>query len=168
LFGSFEALVKANLALELVDGVTTDKLERARGQASVSITESRSIGIEPVLAVSYYEYGQSLANESSLDNAIVYYKYADLIAGALRFTTPYGVQSSRYVGVPDKNPVVVWDFGPTRYLGFFILFAVIGGLAGLGIGILLAGVINPRNPKQSVFQKETNPQSIEDYYKKQK
>jgi len=72
------------------------------------------------------------------------------------------------VGVPDKNPVVVWDFGPTRYLGFFILFAVIGGLAGLGIGILLAGVINPRNPKQSVFQKETNPQSIEDYYKKQK
>jgi uncharacterized protein len=168
LFGSFEALVKANLALELVDGVTAEKVERARGQASVSITESRSIGIEPVLAVSYYEYGQSLANESSLDTAIVYYKYADLIAGALRFTTPYGVQSSRYVGVPEKNPVVTWDFGPTRYLGFFILFAVIGGIAGIGVGILVAGLFNPRKPKETIFQKDSAPQSIEDYYKKQK
>ncbi len=168
LFGSFEALVKANLALELVDGVTADKVERARGQASVSITESRSIGIEPVLAVSYYEYGQSLANESSLDTAIVYYKDADLIAGALRFTTPYGVQSSRYVGIPEQKAIVSWDFAPTRYLGFFILFALIGGLAGLGVGILLGGLLTPKKPKQPVFQKDTVPQSIEDYYKKQK
>jgi uncharacterized protein len=168
LFGSFEALVKANLALEIVDGVTTDKVERARGQASVSITESRTIGIEPVLAVSYYEYGQSLANESSLDTAIVYYKYADLIAGALRFTTPYGVESSRYVGAPDKNPVVSWSFGPTRYIGLFVLFALIGGIAGLGFGILLAGLLRPKKQKEQFFPKETVPRSIEDYYKKQK
>ena len=42
LFGSFESLVKANLALELVDGVTKDKVERARERASASITESRN------------------------------------------------------------------------------------------------------------------------------
>jgi uncharacterized protein len=168
LFGSFEALVKANLALELVDGVTTDKVERARGQASASITESRTIGIEPVLAVSYYEYGQSLANESSLDTAIVYYRYADLIAGALRFTTPYGVESSRYVGVPEKNPIISWDFGPTRYIGFFLLFALIGGIAGLGFGILLAGLFGPKNKKEQMFSKDTVPRSIEDYNKKQK
>jgi len=168
LFGSFEALVKANLALELVDGVTDDKIERARGQASVSITESRTIGIEPVLAVSYYEYGQSLANESSLDTAIVYYKYADLIAGALRFTVPYGVESSRYVGVPDKNPVVSWNFGPTRYIWLFILFALIGGIAGLGFGILLGGLFGPKKQKEQLFPKDTVPRSIEDYYKKQK
>ncbi|MFA5102162.1 MAG: S16 family serine protease [Candidatus Thermoplasmatota archaeon] len=168
LFGSFESLVKANLALELVDGVTTEKVERARGQASASITESRSLGIEPVLAVSYYEYGQSLANESSLDSAIVYYKYADLIAGALRFTAPYGVQSSRYVGIPDTNPIVAWSVGPSRYLGFFILFALIGGLAGLGCGILLAGLLSPKKQKDQFFQTETIPRSIEDYYKKQK
>ncbi len=168
LFGSFEALVKANLALELVDGVTTDKIERAREQASISITESRTVGIEPVLAVSYYEYGQSLANESSLDAAIVYYKYADLISGALRFTTPYGVQSSRYVGVPDKNPVISWYYGPMRYMGFFILFAVIGGIAGLGFGILLAGLFGPKKQKEPFFPKDTIPRSIEDYNKKQK
>jgi uncharacterized protein len=168
LFGSFESLVKANLALELVDGATTEKVERARGQASASITESRTLGIEPVLAVSYYEFGQSLANESSLDTAIVYYKYADLIAGALRFTAPYGVQSSRYVGVPDKNPVVSWYFGPTRYIGLFILFALIGGIAGLGFGILIAGLFGQKKQKEQFFPKESVPRSIEDYYKKQK
>lgn len=168
LFGSFEALVKANLALELVDGVTVDKVERARGQASASITESRTIGIEPVLAVSYYEYGQSLANESSLETAIVYYKYADFIAGALRFTAPYGTESSRYVGVPETNPVVTWSYGPTRYLGLFILFTLIGGIAGLGFGILIAGLINPKKPKEQLLAKDTVPRSIEDYYKKQK
>jgi uncharacterized protein len=168
LFGSFESLVKANLALELVDGVTNDKLERARERASASITEIRNIGIEPVLAVSYYEYGQSLANESSIDTAIVYYKYADLIAGALRYTTPYGVQSSRYVGIPDIKPVVTWSFGPSRYIGLFVLFAIIGGIAGFGFGLLVSGLFGQKKQKEQFFKKGTIPRSIEDYYKKQK
>lgn len=168
LFGAFEALVKANLALELVDGVTTEKVERAREQASASISESRNIGIEPVLAVSYYEYGQSLANESSFNNAIIYYKYADLIAGALRFTTPYGVGSSRYVGIPDKNVIVPWDIGPSRYLGLFILFALIGGIAGVGFGLLLSGLFGEKKQKEQFSLKSSTPRSIEDYYKKQK
>jgi uncharacterized protein len=168
LFGSFESLVKANLALELVDGVTNEKVERARERASASITESRNLGIEPVLAVSYYEYGQSLANESSLDTAIVYYKDADLIAGALRFTTPYGVLSSRYVGIPDKKPVISWNFGPSRYIGFFVLFALIGGFAGLGFGLLIAGLFGQKRQKEQFFTKSSTPRSIEDYYKKQK
>jgi uncharacterized protein len=168
LFGSFESLVKANLALELVDGATNEKVERAREQASASITQSRNIGIEPVLAVSYYEYGQSLANESSLDTATVYYKYADLIAGALRFTTPYGVQSSRYVGIPDTSPVISWTVGPSRYMGLFILFALIGGIAGVGFGFLIAGFFGQKKQKEQFFTKDSIPRSIEDYYKKQK
>ncbi len=168
LFGAFEALVKANLALELVDGVTTEKVERAREQASISISESRSIGIEPVLAVSYYEYGQSLANESSFNNAIVYYKYANLISGALRFTTPYGVESSRYVGIPDKKIIVPWDSGPGRYLGLFILFALIGGIAGIGFGFLFSGLFGEKKQKEQFSLKSSTPRSIEDYYKKQK
>jgi uncharacterized protein len=168
LFGSFESLVKANLALELVEGVTDDKVERARGRARASITESRNLGIEPVLAVSYYEYGQSLANESSLDAAIVYYKDADLIAGALRFTAPYGEQSSRYIGVPEENSVITWNFGPYRYLGFFILFMLIGGIAGLGLGLLIAELFGKKRQKEQFFSKTSTPRSIEDYYKKQK
>jgi uncharacterized protein len=168
LFGSFESLVKANLALELVEGVTNDKVERARERASASITESRNLGIEPVLAVSYYEYGQSLANESSLDTAIVYYKNADLIAGALRFTTPYGEESSRYIGIPENKPVISFNFGPYRYLGFFILFTLIGGIAGLGLGLLIAELFGKKKQKEQFFSTVSTPQSIEDYYKKQK
>ena len=158
--------MKANLALELVEGVTDEKVERARERASASITESRNQGIEPVLSVSYYEYGQSLVNESSLDTAIVYYKDADMIAGALRFTSPYGVQSSRYVGVPEENPLS-WNYGPFRYIGFFILFALIGGIGGLGLGFLIAGLF-PRKQKEQFFSDTYTPRSIEDYYKKNK
>jgi len=168
LFGADESLVKANLALELVDGVTSEKVERARERASASITASRNQGIEPILAVSYYEYGQSLANESSLDTAVVYYKDADLIAGALRFTTPYGVQSSRYVGIPVNNPIISWNYGPYRYIGFFILFALIGGIGGLGLGLLIAVLFGQKKPKEQFFSKNSTPRSIEDYYKKQK
>jgi uncharacterized protein len=166
LFGAFESLVKANLALELVDGVTAEKVERARERASASITESRNLGIEPVLAVSYYEYGQSLANESSLDTAIVYYKDADLIAGALRFTAPYGVRSSRYVGIPEHQIVLSWSYGPSQYLGFFLFFAIIGGIGGLGLGILIGGLIGQQKQKEQVLLGSSIPRSIEDYYKK--
>ena len=58
LFEALEALSKGNLALELVDATTTEKiqskLERANESASTSISESRLRGIEPLLAVSYY------------------------------------------------------------------------------------------------------------------
>jgi predicted S18 family serine protease len=167
-FSAAALFVKANLALELVEGVTDDKVERARGRASASITKSRNLGIEPVLAVSYYEYGQSLANESSLDSAIVYYKDADLIAGALRFTATYGEQSSRYIGVPEKTSVISWNFGPYRYLGYFILFTLIGGMAGVGLGFLIAELFSKKKQKKLFFSKTSTPRSIEDYYKKQK
>jgi uncharacterized protein len=168
LFGAFESLVKANLALELVDGVTAEKVERARERASASITESRNLGIEPVLAVSYYEYGQSLANESSLDTAIVYYKDADLIAGALRFTAPYGVRSSRYVGIPEHQTISSWSYGPSQYIGFFIFFALIGGIGGLGLGLLVNGLFGHKKQQDQGFSSSSMPRSIEDYYKKNK
>jgi len=166
LFGAFESLARANLALEIVDGVTDDKVERARERASASITKSRNVGIEPVLAVSYYEYGQSLVNESSLETAMVYYKDSDLIAGALRFTSPYGVQSSRYLGIPE-NTFLPWSYHLFSSVGFFIFFALIGGIAGLGIGLLIGGLF-PRKPKEQQYSGTSLPRSIEDYYKKNK
>jgi len=166
LFGAYESLVRANLALELVDGVTDEKVERARQRASISITDSRNRGIEPVLAVSYYEYAQSLANESSLDTAIMYYKDSDMIAGALRFTSPYGVQSSRYIGIPEIS-TPSWFFSPSRYLWLFIFFAIIGGIGGVGLGIFIAALFY-KKPQQEIAPESTVPRSIEDYYKKQK
>ncbi len=164
LFETLESLVKANLALELVDGITDDKIERARESASASISESRDQGIEPILAVSYYEYAQSLAEVSSYDSAIVYYKYSDLIAGTLGFTSTCKIQSSRYVGIPEIDKSI---FEPAifRYSNYFIIFTIIGGIGGLGLGILIGSA----SSKKSEIKKEyRHPRNIDDYYKKQK
>ena len=166
LFEALEALLKANLALELIDGTTNDKIERAQESASNSISESRKQGIEPVLAVSYYEYAQTLKNESSLDSALVYYKYSDLIAGALTFTTAPNSRSSRYVGIPEiktPTPQHILLIYPT-YLT--ILLIILGGIAGLGLGLIICG-ISSKHKEKKYFYKKWMPRSIHDYYKKQ-
>ena len=189
IFEALEALAKANLALELVNGITEDKLERYKESASSSISESRIRGIEPVLAVSYYEYAQSLVNESSTDAAMFYYKYSGLIPGVLSYTSTYGGQSSRYIGIPEIN-ISPWNQGIFRYKEYLILFAVIGGLGGLCTGVvigLLPSMYRGRKEKSSKkslpinmnnsYVKNTNdeyfsedqiPRSIKDYYKKTK
>ncbi|ENO11976.1 hypothetical protein MBGDC06_00499 [Thermoplasmatales archaeon SCGC AB-539-C06] len=182
-------MAKANLALELVDGVTEDKIDRYQESASSSISESRIRGIEPVLAVSYYEYAQSLVNESSTDAAMFYFKYSGLIPGVLSFTGTFGGQSSRYIGIPEIN-ISPWNLGIFRYKEYIILFTVIGGLGGLCAGVaigLLPSACRGRKEKSNKtlvprnitnhYDKKINdeyfsegqiPRSIKDYYKKTK
>ena len=186
-FEALEALVKANLALELVDGADNDKIMRAKESASSSIAKSRTRGVEPVLAISYYEYAESLMNESSEDIAIVYYKYSGIIAGALGFTSTFGGQSSRYIGVPPKISVSPWNRGAIKYFEYFIFFVIIGGIGGIGIGILIGAAslkkqapkTKPKEYKQRsindyyrgqsrYFSEDEIPQSIKDYYKNKK
>lgn len=189
LFEALEALAKANLALELADGITEDKIDRYQESASSSISKSRIRGIEPILAVSYYEYAQSLVNESSTDAAMFYYKYSGLIPGALSFTGTYGGQSSRYTGIPEIN-ISPWNQVIFKYKEYLILFAVIGGLGGLCAGVaigLLPSAYKGRKEKSNKnlvprninnhYDKKINdeyfsegqiPRSIKDYYKKTK
>jgi hypothetical protein len=189
LFESLEALAKANLALELSDGITENKIDRYQESASSSISESRIRGIEPILAVSYYEYAQSLVNESSTDAAMFYYKYSGLIPGVLSFTGTYGGQSSRYIGIP-KISISPLDIGIFRYKEYLILFAVIGSLGGLCTGVVIGllpsiyRVRKERSHKKLVlismndhyikkknaeyFSEDQIPRSIKDYYKKTK
>jgi uncharacterized protein len=167
LFEALESLAKANLALELVDGMSNDKLERARESASGSISESRNQGIEPVLAVSYFEFGQSLVNDSSPETAMVYYKFADLISGALLFTTSCRSRSSRYVGIPDID-TPVFPLQTSRYFSYFIMFTVIGLIGGIGLGILLLGNKKKEKKKEEfIVHDDQIPRSIQDYYKYQ-
>jgi len=189
LFEALEALAKANLALELVDGVSDDKIDRYQESASSSISESRIRGIEPVLAVSYYEYAQSLLNESSTDAAMFYFKYSGLIPGVLSFTGTFDGQSSRYIGIPEIN-TSPWGMGIFRYAEYLFLFAVIGGLGGLCAGVaigLLPLAYRRRREKSNknlisrnisnqydkkindeYFSDDQIPRSIKDYYKKTK
>ena len=167
LFEALEALVKANLALELVAGNSADKLQRAKESASASITESRQRGIEPVLAVSYYEYAQSLENESSFNDAIVYYKYSDFVAGILGLTMSCSGQTSRYVGIPEVEQPSLFS----RLMGdfmFLVLFFIFGGLAGFAIGLIVVDKRDSKKKDQPPPPSAWMPRSIEDYYRKNK
>ena len=104
LMKALEAIVRANLAIEIIGSEPIDKIDLAREGASNKIANSRQQGIEPVLAVSYYEYGESLVNESVYEKALLYYKYSGMIAGVLSFTDiSTGSTSSKYVGIPENR-----------------------------------------------------------------
>jgi len=198
LFEALEALSKANLALELVDVTSQDKIEqrieRANESANIGISESRAKGIEPLLAVSYYEYAESLIDEN-VENALYYYKYADLITGVLTLSSSCGDRTSRYVGIPEIK-AASWNFDLNNLNGFFIMlitFCIIGGLVfGFVIGYLSKSGIKQKpsmtnniqkdkpyiqssHPsfEQESFKKDYRsfdnlPQTLNDFYKKQK
>ncbi len=168
LFEALEALSKGNLALELVDATTTEKiqnkLDRANESASASISESRMQGIEPLLAISYYEYAESMIDDN-VQNALFYYKYSDLIPGVLTFTGSCGTQSSRYVGIPE--PVTSFFNLDLNQIGeYFIIFAFIGGLAGIAVGIIIGKLIGKdKKPEKKPYT--WTPYSIHDYQETQ-
>jgi uncharacterized protein len=188
IFEALEALANANLALELVDGNGLEKLDRYQERASSSISESRLRGIEPVLAVSYYEYAQSLENESSIEAAIFYYKYSGLIPGVLTVTSTCGGQSSRYIGIPDINVNPFID-SIIRYSQYFLFFAAIGGVLGVLVGILIGNLFGSGRKKKLIekslpeessnyysynkrytnyYETDDIPRSIKDYFKENK
>jgi len=188
LFEALEALVKANLAIETIgiedEETLLDKTDRANKSAANSISKSRNQGIEPILAVSYYEYAQSLYNQSEYDSALFYYKYSGMIAGALGFTNvTSGSASSRYIGVVEQydQTHLVKD----NDYKYYIYLAICAGLAGIGIGLILGSSSNKKikdeSKKKTASQhfktypdlKQHNtsdemPRSIKDYYKKNK
>jgi uncharacterized protein len=180
LFEALEATVRANLAIEIIGAEPEDKIKLASDSALNKISKSRQQGIEPVLAVSYYEYGQSLSNESDFDNALLYYKYSGMIAGVLGFTNcTIGTASSRYVGMPNIQSSI-----PGNFIFITVSIAIFSVLVGLGIGLIIGGISfkdsnikkekttyidNKKNtPKNPYFSKEDMPRSIKDYYKKNK
>ncbi|MFO8078105.1 MAG: S16 family serine protease [Thermoplasmatota archaeon] len=167
LFEALEALSKGNLALELVDATTTEKiqnkLDRANESASASISESRLQGIEPLLAVSYYEYAESMIDDN-VQNALFYYKYSDLIPGVLTYTGNCGTQSSRYVGIPEPS-TSFFNLDLNQIGEYFIIFAFIGGLAGIAIGIIIGKLIGKdKKPEKKPYT--WTPYSIHDYQEK--
>jgi uncharacterized protein len=185
-FQALEALVQANLALEIIGSTAEEKIDLASERASSNIARSRDLGIEPVLAVSYYEYAESLANESDFDSALEYYKISGMIAGALSYTnTTVGTSESKFVGIPDINSPKNNNLISVDIL-FMLGFALIGAIGGLGAGLILGNVLSSSSepPVQGFSQKNPSeykvkykkeeypesyiPKSIKDYYKKKK
>lgn len=183
LFEALEALVKANLALEIIGTTAENKINFTSEKASDSISKSRKMGIEPVLAVSYYEYAESLSNETSYNSALIYYKYSGMIAGALTFANvTTSTSSSRFVGIPEsQSSFFKWI---SQQIILLLAIFLIGIIAGLGIGLIIAGLTmkedkqkpskKPMIPTQIHKKKgfhypgDQIPRSIKDYYKKNK
>ena len=93
IYDSLLAYVQASTAISLMgySDVGT-KIQRSADAARVSIEESRDAGIEPVLAVSAYEYADSLELPSQ---QIVEYNYARVLAKTtLQLTTVSNVSHS--------------------------------------------------------------------------
>lgn len=186
LFEALEALARGNLALELVSGSTTERLERYEEAAALGIIESRSLGIEPVLAMSYYEYGMGLKNASEFESAMVYFRYSDMITGVLSLSNVCSTSgSSRYVGIPEL-PVGTSGafFEIVEMISYVIVFGVFTGLVGLALGFVIGSLMKdtkkptqkqtPLRPSQVIppqqstnqYQKdESAPKSLDDYFK---
>jgi len=186
LMKALEAIVRANLAIEIIGSEPIEKIDLARESASNKIANSRQQGIEPVLAVSYYEYAESLANESVHERALLYYKYSGMIAGVLSFTNiSTGSASSRYVGIPENRGPYSLNWLLENIESILALISL-GVVAGIGIGFILGNITLRKNKEESpkisssnsiddydisknqYFSEREMPRSIRDYYKKNK
>jgi len=174
IFDSLEATVRANLAIEILGAEPIDKIDLARESASNKITNSRNIGIEPVLAVSYYEYGESLYEESDFENALLYFKLGGMIAGSIGLTNATsGTASSRYVGAV-KISAVASNSWLNENIDVIISICVISVIGGIGIGLIIGSIsykrdnnkVKNQKTKRKDFIDNEMPRSIQDYYKK--
>jgi len=143
LFSSLEATAEANLAIELI-GVEVsgenikDRLERTKDKAATEIGECRGKSIEPVLAVSYYEYAELLENESAI-NSMLDYRYAQMIAGALRLAvSPVEKKTSRFEGIPPINPANRVFPSEKEIISYIIWTVVILGIILLAIVVIVS------------------------------
>jgi predicted S18 family serine protease len=197
LFEALDAITRANLEIETI-GVSDEdgykeKIIRINNSASNSILKSIGFGVKPVLPVCYYEYGASLLEEDDLTYALFYYRFSGMIAGALSFTNiSRGSLSSRYEGIPDYNPPSP-RISIFSQLSFLAVVFILGGVAGLGLGLLIAGLmlknktekpkVKEQEPTRKVYKSYASgrssqrrykypnneiPRSIRDYYKKKK
>jgi uncharacterized protein len=139
IFDSLLATVQASTAISLLGYADVDtKIARSANAARIAIEEVRGAGIEPVLAVSAYEYADSLQSPAQ---KIIEYNYARVAAK----TTMQLTNSSNLITVsyenetgPATTPIPLKNITPMPtgtiqindhgldIPGFSMLFAVLG------------------------------------------
>ncbi|HEC76917.1 MAG TPA: hypothetical protein ENI33_06655 [Thermoplasmatales archaeon] len=144
LFNSLEAIANANLAIETI-GLKEDdigyKLNRTSQMASYAIQKARNMSIEPILAVSYAEFGRSLEMNEVI-KSLTYYKYAYMIANMLSLSSGYEIKqiykTNEQFSQHEKNEEKVSLIEP-------ISIGIIAFIVGISAGIIIGKGKNGRN-----------------------
>jgi uncharacterized protein len=146
IFDALLASVQASTAVTLLGNADIEtKTIRRADAARISIEEARGVGVEPVLAVSAYEYADSLDTPIQ---KIVEYNYARVLAKTtmqltntsnmskvVSTTTPIPLKTvcQTPVTVPDENDSVPAQDRSVEVTGFSALLGM--------VGLLMAAVI---------------------------
>lgn len=139
LFSAVESKVYAEVSLIFYSSdrsVIAERVDRARERASSCIEESRKRGIEPVLAVSYYELAESRTNSIQ---SLIYLGYAEEIASIYRYIEAQPdteiAEGGETQGLGSEIPVTIGsEEGALFFLG-------IGVFVGIGVYWVLSRVL---------------------------
>ncbi|MCD6447742.1 MAG: hypothetical protein J7L58_01685 [Thermoplasmata archaeon] len=154
LFNSLESIANSNLAIEMI-GVSKNeiysKINRTSQMVSYAIEKARNMSIEPIMAVSYAEFGRSLENDDAVA-ALTYYKYAYMIANMLCLAKGYKVKKEIHksniewggeANNGNQNLEINWPI-------VTVLAFVIGLIAGVAAGRAWKG----RNSEENITEEE--------------
>ncbi|PWB51928.1 MAG: hypothetical protein C3F06_09715 [Candidatus Methanoperedenaceae archaeon] len=111
IFDSLQATIKSSTSIGLMGKADPEKkIDESKEAAKLAINEARTLGIEPTLAVSAYEYGETMTTPLE---KISQYSYAKMIAKTSIVLKSHSVPSDQtpvkpvitpYVSEPFKTP----------------------------------------------------------------
>lgn len=111
IFDSLQATIKASTTIGLLGKTDADmKIEQSAEAAKVAINEARVAGIEPTLAVSAYEYAETV---TSPYDRISQYAYAKMIAKTSLVLNSHAVPANKTAVKPTITPLVPEIIIPT-------------------------------------------------------
>ncbi len=110
IFDSLQATTKASTMIGLLGKSDAQKkVDESYEDAKVAINEARTAGIEPTLAVSAYEYGETMTNPY---DKISQYSYAKMIAKTSIVLQSHSIPSNQTPVKPVITPYVSEPFEP--------------------------------------------------------
>lgn len=102
IFDALQATVKSSATIGLLGEVdATQKVEQSAGAAETAINEARRSGIEPTLAVSAYEYADTMTEPF---DKIYQYTYAKMVAKTSMVLNSYAVSTNQTPIKPSLTP----------------------------------------------------------------
>ncbi|MFZ2411135.1 MAG: hypothetical protein WAW23_06165, partial [Candidatus Methanoperedens sp.] len=111
IFDSLQATIKASTTIGLIGKTDADmKIEQSAEAAKAAINEARVAGIEPTLAVSAYEYAETMTGPYE---KISQYSYAKMIAKTSLVLNSHAVPANKTAVKPTITPFVPEIIIPT-------------------------------------------------------